>query len=72
MADELEEEFEEVEAFNPIVRGPGEIIEEQIIEDEEPESEPSLHANNQTSAAAHAEAAAQPSSPEPQAAQPTA
>ncbi|KAJ4153854.1 hypothetical protein LMH87_010323 [Akanthomyces muscarius] len=30
-----EEEIEEVEMFNPIVGGPGEIVEEQIIEDEE-------------------------------------
>ncbi|TQW00932.1 protein kinase [Cordyceps javanica] len=33
--DEEEEEIEEVEIFNPIVRGPGEIVEEQIIEDDE-------------------------------------
>ena len=30
-----EEEIEEVEIFNPIVGGPGETVEEQIIEDEE-------------------------------------
>lgn len=30
-----EEEIEEVEMFNPIVGGPGEIVEEQIIEDDE-------------------------------------
>ncbi|ATY62253.1 serine threonine kinase [Cordyceps militaris] len=35
MAEEDEEEIEEVEMFNPIVRGPGEIVEEQIIEDDE-------------------------------------
>ena len=69
MAEEPEEEFEEVEAFSPIVRGPGEIIEEQIIEDEEPE--PALNGSGKTSAT-HVEAAAQASSPEPQAAQPTA
>ncbi|KAJ3482893.1 hypothetical protein NLG97_g7448 [Lecanicillium saksenae] len=32
---EEEEEIEEVEMFNPIVGGPGEIVEEQIIEDDE-------------------------------------
>ncbi|OAA59940.1 serine/threonine protein kinase [Cordyceps fumosorosea ARSEF 2679] len=32
---EEEEEIEEVEMFNPIVRGPGEIVEEHIIEDDE-------------------------------------
>jgi hypothetical protein len=31
-----EEEIEEVEVFNPIVRRPGEIVEEEIIEDSEP------------------------------------
>lgn len=29
-----EEEIEEVDAFGPVVGGPGEIIEEQILEDE--------------------------------------
>ncbi|KAM3557340.1 hypothetical protein ARSEF4850_005108 [Beauveria asiatica] len=32
---EEDDEIEEVEAFNPIVGGPGEIVEEQIIEDDE-------------------------------------
>jgi hypothetical protein len=33
--EEDEEEIEEVEAFSPIVTGPGETIEEQIIEADE-------------------------------------
>jgi hypothetical protein len=33
---EEEEEIEEVESFNPIVSRPGEIVEEEIIEDSEP------------------------------------
>jgi hypothetical protein len=33
--EEEEEEIEEVDAFSPLVGGPGEIIEEQILEDEE-------------------------------------
>ncbi|POR34964.1 Putative serine/threonine-protein kinase [Tolypocladium paradoxum] len=69
MAEEPEEEFEEVETFAPIVRGPGEKIEEQIIEDEEPA--PALDVNSPTSAA-HTEAAAHALSPEPCAARPTA
>lgn len=32
--DEEEEEIEEVDAFGPVIGGPGEIIEEQILEDE--------------------------------------
>ncbi len=32
---EEDEEIEEVEMFNPIVGGPGEIVEEHIIEDDE-------------------------------------
>jgi hypothetical protein len=32
--EEEEEEIEEVDAFSPLVGGPGEIIEEQILEDE--------------------------------------
>lgn len=70
MAEEPEEDFEEVEMFTPIVRGPGEKIEEQIIEDEEPTT-PAPNANRPTSAA-HTEAAALASSPEPRAAHPTA
>lgn len=34
--EEDEDEFEEVESFQPIVGRPGEIIEEQILEDEQP------------------------------------
>lgn len=36
MAEEAELECEDVEVFNPVVGGPGEKIEERVIEDEEP------------------------------------
>lgn len=32
-AEDVDEDVEEVEIFNPIVGGPGELIEEQIVED---------------------------------------
>jgi hypothetical protein len=35
--EEEEEEVEEVEAFSPIVKGPGEIVEEKIYEEGEEE-----------------------------------
>jgi serine/threonine protein kinase len=41
-----EEEIEEVEAFSPVISGPGENIEEQIFEEGEPVTDPS-DANNQ-------------------------
>lgn len=40
--EEDEDEFEEVDSFAPIVGGPGEIIEEQIIEDEQQLSTPGV------------------------------
>ncbi|KAJ6445215.1 protein kinase [Purpureocillium lavendulum] len=39
VVEDPDEDIEEVEMFNPIVGGPGETIEEQIIEDEEEEEE---------------------------------
>ncbi|PNY28589.1 serine/threonine-protein kinase [Tolypocladium capitatum] len=70
MAEEPGEEFEDVETFDPIVRGPGERIEEQIIEDKEPA--PALSVNGSATAAHTEAAAAQASSPEPRAAPTTA
>lgn len=55
MAEEAEEDIEEVDMFNPIVGGPGEIIEERILEDDEgptptEEPTPTLATQNPTSA----------------------
>lgn len=40
---EDDEDIEEVEMFNPIVKGPGETIEEQILEDDEVPSQLDLN-----------------------------
>ncbi|KAK2606455.1 hypothetical protein QQS21_003148 [Conoideocrella luteorostrata] len=47
--EEVDEEYEEVDSFQPIVGGPGEIIEEQILEDEPPSAP---RAENPTTATA--------------------
>lgn len=48
VAEDPDEDIEEVDMFNPIVGGPGETIEEQIIEDEDEEPTTTININSPT------------------------